>query len=124
MRLLLLVPASLCASFVAAGPAQDGAGDDLKARDHAVLVGCNDYPRRPLQGCANDVALIRDCFVDVLGVDPARIAILADLPGEGVQEPTRANILGALARVADRAQRGRLERLRGRLHPVSAARTA
>jgi uncharacterized caspase-like protein len=75
------------------------------AANHALLVGVGSYPALPerrLLGPANDVRLMADSL-QALGWPPAQLRVLAD-QGDGL--PTRANILQALARLADVSRRG------------------
>ena len=94
----------------AASARQDAQDGPAAPRDHALLVGCTDYPKRPartaLKGCANDVELMRERFVSVLGLVPERIQVLSGWPDDAAQRPTRDNILGALRGFATGAAKG------------------
>ncbi len=73
----------------------------LHAEKHALLVGINDYQyARDLQGSLNDIAQIREVLVKELGFSENRIETLIDA------QATKANILAALARVAERSRAG------------------
>ncbi len=75
------------------------------AEVRAVLVGVSEYPSLPaklqLKGPANDVALMRTLLLR-RGVPEANLQVLT----EGATLPTRANIMAALARVAQDARAG------------------
>jgi hypothetical protein len=58
-------------------------------RKLALLVGINQYPSSPLEGCINDVDLQRYLLIHRFGFNPKDIYILAE------KEATRAGILSA-----------------------------
>ena len=65
---------------------------------YAVLVGINDYPSAPLQGCVSDITAVRDMLVNDCGWDNANIHFITDssaTPQRIIQE------LRWLASVAD-----------------------
>ena len=85
---------------------------------HALLVGCDEYPylrealgeryerELLLHGPSNDVVLVQQTLERVLGLAPERTTVLAGW-GEEIQgRPTRANVLGALERLAKEARAG------------------
>lgn len=76
---------------------------------HALLVGVSGYPNLPeryhLRGPANDVALLR-VALQRAGVPGTQVTVLADGVDGSAALPTRANILGGIAAMAERAQRG------------------
>lgn len=76
------------------------AGPAGAATRQALLVGVADYdrPGLSLSGPGNDVALMRN-VLQQLGFDPSNIATLAS-DADPARRPTRANILGALDRLA------------------------
>jgi hypothetical protein len=78
------------------------------AADHALLIGVSDYPNLPrrlwLRAPGNDVALMRELLVE-RGVAPEHIRQLVSRAG-GEREPTRRNILDAMAAVQAQVQRG------------------
>jgi S1-C subfamily serine protease len=86
------------------------------AEDHALLVGCTEYPNLRdnryyetsirLHGPANDVALLRDTLVKYVGVPEANVTVLTGWPEDAQARPTRQNILHHLARLAKEAQKG------------------
>jgi hypothetical protein len=56
----------------------------------ALLVGIAAYPHvRPLDGCVNDVRLMREVLVESFGFPPEQVTLLAD------EQATRAGILAA-----------------------------
>jgi hypothetical protein len=56
----------------------------------ALLVGIAAYPHvRPLDGCVNDVRLMREVLVESFGFPPEQVTLLAD------EQATRAGILSA-----------------------------
>ena len=69
------------------------------ATDRALLIGVADYPNLPkrlwLRGPINDVALMREVLL-IRGFHDDRIRSLVSRAG-AANEPTRANIVGALA---------------------------
>lgn len=79
-----------------------------KAADHALLVGVSDYPNLPkrlwLRGPGNDVALMSQTL-QTLGFEPSRMRKLVSRAGAG-QEPTRRNILQAMAQMRVDVQPG------------------
>lgn len=77
------------------------------AVDRALLIGVSVYPHLPgrqLVGPANDVRLMQNT-VTRLGVAPARVKTLSEAAGSAAW-PTRANILTALARLAEQSRPG------------------
>lgn len=76
---------------------------------HALLVGVSGYPNLPeryrLRGPANDVALLRQALQRA-GVPGTQITVLADGVEGSAALPTRANILGGMAALTQRARRG------------------
>ncbi len=54
----------------------------------AVLIGIDDYPRKPLSGCVNDIDQIEGILLDRLGVPPERITRFA-APRAGASASTR-----------------------------------
>lgn len=54
----------------------------------AVLIGIDEYPRKPLSGCVNDIDQIESILLDRLGVPPERITRLA-APRAGASASTR-----------------------------------
>ncbi len=76
------------------------AGPAGAATRRALLVGVADYdrPGLSLSGPGNDVALMRN-VLQQLGFDPSNIATLAS-DADPARRPTRANVLGALDRLA------------------------
>jgi len=80
----------------------------LAAEDHALLVGCTEYPALKshpyyevtirLFGPKNDVAIMRDTLSEHLGVK--KITQLVGWPEKESERPTRANILHHLDRLA------------------------
>jgi metacaspase-1 len=69
----------------------------------AVLVGVDVYERSdipPLQGCANDVALVRRMLKQFLGVPNEDIRVVVN------ERATRANIMHRLADMTQRAEPG------------------
>jgi hypothetical protein len=83
---------------------------DAPATDHALLVGCTEYPHLRehrlyeqairLRGPENDVALLRGILVDHLGYDAGNVRTLVGWQDGGPANPTRANILAELDRLA------------------------
>jgi hypothetical protein len=77
---------------------------------YALLVGVTEYPRltgRNLEGPANDVMLIKELLEGERFRVPAKnITVLAGLPADTTQRPTKANILAAMARLAAIVKRG------------------
>src|SRR3954451_9280238 len=57
-------------------------------RYRAVLIGIDDYPRKPLDGCVNDIDQIERILLDRLGVPPERITRFA-APRAGAVSLTR-----------------------------------
>ena len=84
------------------------AAGNAKATGHALLIGVSDYPNLPkrlwLKGPANDVALMSDTLQG-LGFEPQRIQKLVSRLGAN-REPTRANIVLAMARLRLEVQPG------------------
>jgi S1-C subfamily serine protease len=86
------------------------------AEDHALLVGCTEYPNLKnnrfyatsirLFGPGNDVVLLRDTLVKYVGVPEANITVLKEWPADEQARPTRANILHHLERLAREAKQG------------------
>ena len=68
--------------------------------DRYVLVGINNYPNAPLNGCINDVDDIKKFLVDILGAKESQIKILKD------GEATTVNILAAMDWLTQNAQSG------------------
>jgi hypothetical protein len=54
----------------------------------AVLIGIDEYPRKPLSGCVNDIDQIESILLDRLGVPPERITRFA-APRAGASASTR-----------------------------------
>jgi len=56
--------------------------------DRALLVGINDYPGQPLQGCVNDVRDMAKFLVDKCGFDTGDIRLLVDARAttQGIKE--------------------------------------
>lgn len=85
-----------------------GFGADAHAELRALLIGVSGYPNLPerlrLTGPRNDVQRLRQVLL-TRGFRGERIEVLADSLA-GAAEPTRANILGALNRLAAQAERG------------------
>jgi S1-C subfamily serine protease len=86
------------------------------ADDHALLVGCTEYPNLKdnryyatsirLYGPANDVALLRDTLVKYVGVPEANVTVLVGWPEDAQARPTKSNILHHLARLAQQVRKG------------------
>ncbi|HEY0553769.1 MAG TPA: caspase family protein, partial [Thermoanaerobaculia bacterium] len=57
-------------------------------RYRAVLIGIDDYPQKPLDGCVNDIDQIERILLDRLGVPPERITRFA-APRAGAVSTTR-----------------------------------
>jgi hypothetical protein len=86
----------------------------LAAEEHALLIGCTEYPGLKsdpyyetsirLYGPGNDVKLMSGTLRRFLGVK--RITVLAGWPKDEAARPTRANIIGHLDRLADTAKKG------------------
>jgi uncharacterized caspase-like protein len=82
-----------------------------RAADRALLIAASDYEGRPLQGPANDAALLYHAL-RARGIDPAQIRLLADrLPASDqgpvpTGRPTRAAILAAFDELAKEARPG------------------
>ena len=98
-------------TFIMAGAAAIAmvfAAANAHATDHALLIGVTDYPNLPkrlwLKGPANDVALMGDTL-QALGFEAGRIQKLVSRLG-GNREPTRANIVQAMARLRAEVQPG------------------
>lgn len=64
---------------------------------HALLIGIDHYPTRPLSGCVNDVLAVEAWLVEVAQLPRERITRL--ISGAGT-EPTCANIRAAFAALA------------------------
>jgi hypothetical protein len=60
---------------VTASPALD---DGRGVNGYAVLVGINDYPSSPLQGCISDITAVRDKLVNSYGWSSANIHFITD----------------------------------------------
>lgn len=95
---------------LATGVFARGGGPRLRA----LLVGCSEYPflrealgderyerEVRLNGPVADVELVRATLGRVLGLEPAHARVLAGWPAEAAARPTRANVLAALAALAD-----------------------
>ena len=86
------------------------------ADDHALLVGCTEYPNLKdnrfyatsirLFGPGNDVVLLRDTLVKYVGVPEANITVLKEWPEDPQARPTKRNILHHLTRLAQLAKKG------------------
>jgi hypothetical protein len=79
-----------------------------QATDRALLIGVSDYPALPrrlwLNGPVNDVALMRQTLLG-RGFEASNIQALVSRTGPA-NEPTRANILAALAQAVQVVQAG------------------
>jgi hypothetical protein len=78
----------------------------LAAHLYALLVGINDYPHpslRPLRGCLNDVAVMRDVLVDDFGVPPGQVLVLPQEQATraGIEAAFRDHLVAAGRRAAD-----------------------
>ncbi|MCB0638750.1 MAG: caspase family protein, partial [Lewinella sp.] len=80
---------------------------------HAVIIGINAYPQRPLSGCINDAVAVGEYFAKLCRSQPAAQGVIhwrptyylapagpeeeAGLAGKGIEyrAPTRANIVAA-----------------------------
>jgi hypothetical protein len=94
--------------------------DEPPPRAFALLVGCSEYPwlearygraryqsQIRLPGAANDIGLMRDAVVKLLGVPPEAVRVLAGWdPANEADRPTRDNILAALASLASTVRPG------------------
>ena len=69
-------------------------------RKFALLVGVNQYAyvAAPLQGCVNDVLLVKALLEEVYGFEPAHVKTLTD------EQATAANIVAELGRLAAMAR--------------------
>ena len=78
-------------------------------RKRALLVGVNQYTSSPLQGCVNDVFLVKALLEEVYGFDPAYIMMLTD------EKATSDSIVTELEKTSENcaaARHGRLSLLR------------
>ncbi len=115
---LVLVLSATASTVVAEG----GEEESDAGRSFALLIGCTEYPALrervgkdyyesnvQLDGCENDVALLRRVLTDHVGLAEGNIRTLAGWPeGEGAEarRPTRANILSALEHLAKTVRAG------------------
>jgi hypothetical protein len=80
---------------------------------HALLIGIDDYAKRPLNGCVNDIDAVQKILIERARVPKDRILRLAS-PKPGAtcsteipaQPATLANLRGAFATLAKRANEG------------------
>lgn len=78
-------------SMVPATPAQQPAETKSETPHFALMIGIDDYPGSPLDGCRNDIEDMKQLLVSKFGYtdDPGHIKTLFDA------EATRANIISA-----------------------------
>lgn len=62
---------------------------------HALLIGINNYPVTPLQGCINDVLALKDYLHFVYDNDPAVQLNITTLTDNDSLQPTRQHIINA-----------------------------
>ncbi|HWA20541.1 MAG TPA: caspase family protein [Devosia sp.] len=102
MRVLLAMAPVCFLGAMVTTPAQ--------AENYALLVAATEYPNLAekywLKGPANDAILVHDYLVNSAPVKfaPDNVEVLATAPG--LENPTHANILAGLQRIADEAKEG------------------
>ena len=67
----------------------------------ALLVGINNYPIKPLQGCINDVNAVQDCLTTIYG--NSNVLKIKRLTDDDTDKPTRINMIAGFDHFKDAA---------------------
>src|SRR5512140_928600 len=80
---------------------------------HVLLIGIDDYAKKPLSGCVNDIDAVQQILLERAKVPRERILRLASPRSQAAhstevpaQPATLANLRSAFAVIAKRAQEG------------------
>ncbi|MEQ1770889.1 MAG: caspase family protein [Devosia sp.] len=101
-RMLALAPICFLGAMIASGAAQ--------AENYALIVAATKYPNLAekfwLKGPANDAILVHDYLVNNAPQPFAEKNVTTLATADGLADPTKANILGALDKIAAEAKAG------------------